>query len=102
MPSWLCSKRPPRAYLEASGNHVGQEKGGIYAVVGASAQVAGIAVAGLEGHGLRATAATSAIEYEADIARVQRWLGRANISTALLYDRHRARAAGSPMFRAHD
>ncbi|MBX3685863.1 MAG: tyrosine-type recombinase/integrase, partial [Rhodocyclaceae bacterium] len=105
------------AYLEASGHHVGQEKAplfvplrgrrtgtgltadGIYAVVGTYASAAGIAVAGLGVHGLRATAATNALEHEADIARVQQWLGHANISTTRLYDRRHARAADSPTFR---
>ena len=32
-------------------------------------------------HALRATAATNALEHEADIARVQDWLGHANVST---------------------
>lgn len=105
------------AYLAASGHHLGQGQAplfvplrgrrtgagltadGIYAVVGAHAQAAGIAVAGLGVHGLRATAATNALEHEADIARVQQWLGHANISTTRLYDRRHARAADSPTFR---
>ena len=105
------------AYLAASGHHVGQEKAplfvplsgrrtgagltadGIYAVVGTYAKAAGISVAGLGVHGLRATAATNALEHEADIARVQQWLGHANISTTRLYDRRHARAADSPTFR---
>ena len=32
-------------------------------------------------HALRATAATSALEHNADIAKVQKWLGHASIST---------------------
>jgi integrase len=36
---------------------------------------------GLRVHGLKATAATNALEHEADIAKVQAWLGHANIST---------------------
>src|SRR6266545_996404 len=32
-------------------------------------------------HALRATAATNALDHEADIARVQEWLGHANIAT---------------------
>jgi integrase/recombinase XerD len=33
-------------------------------------------------HALRATAATNALDHEADIAEVQEWLGHANIGTA--------------------
>jgi integrase/recombinase XerD len=39
---------------------------------------------------LRATAATNALSHEADIAKVQEWLGQANVSTTLLYDRRSA------------
>jgi integrase/recombinase XerD len=31
-------------------------------------------------HSLRATAATNALDHQADIAKVQEWLGHANIS----------------------
>lgn len=37
-------------------------------------------------HGLRATAATNGLEHEADIAKVQAWLGHANLSMARIYD----------------
>jgi len=50
-------------------------------------------------HGLRATAATNALEHEADIAKVQQWLGHANISTTRLYDRRHMRAEDSPTFK---
>lgn len=42
---------------------------GIYSLVGGYARAAGIEVAGLGVHGLRATAATNALEHEADIAK---------------------------------
>ncbi len=50
-------------------------------------------------HALRATAATNALENEADIARVQVWLGHANIATTRLYDKRRMRAEDSPTFK---
>ena len=50
-------------------------------------------------HALRATAATKALEHEADIARVQDWLGHANVSTTRLYDGCERRPEGSPTFR---
>jgi integrase/recombinase XerD len=40
---------------------------------------------------LRATAATNALSREADIAKVQEWLGDANVSTARFYDRRKTR-----------
>jgi integrase/recombinase XerD len=38
-------------------------------------------------HALRATAATNALDHDADIAKVQEWLGHANIATNRIYDR---------------
>jgi site-specific recombinase XerD len=105
------------AYLEMSGHHLvdvkaplfvplrGRSTGtgitanGIYAMVGSYAKVAGINVAGLGVHGLRATAATNALEHEADIAKVQAWLGHANISTTRIYDRRQLRPEDSPTFK---
>lgn len=104
-------------YLEASGHHqldskaplfrplrgrntgAGISANGIYTVVGHYAKLAGINVAGLGVHGLRATAATNALEHEADIAKVQAWLGHANISTTRIYDRRQNRPEDSPTFR---
>jgi integrase/recombinase XerD len=61
---------------------------------GISAQVNGLCV-----HSLRATAATNALSHEADIAKVQEWLGHANVSTTGLYDRGKVRPEDSPTFR---
>jgi integrase/recombinase XerD len=46
-----------------------------------------------------ATAATNALSHESDIAKVQEWLGHANISTTRLYDRRETRPEDSPTFR---
>jgi len=50
-------------------------------------------------HSLRATAATNALEHEADIAKVQQWQGHANISTTRLYDRRKSWPEDSPTLR---
>jgi site-specific recombinase XerD len=50
-------------------------------------------------HALRATAATNALEHEADIAKVQEWLGHANIATTRIYDRRKSRPEDSPTFK---
>lgn len=65
------------------------------------AQAAGIRaeVTGLCVHSLRATAATNALSHEADIAKVQEWLGHANVATTRLYDRRKSRPEDSPTFR---
>ena len=50
-------------------------------------------------HALRATAATNALDHEADIAKVQEWLGHANIATTRIYDHWRTRPEDSPTFK---
>ena len=50
-------------------------------------------------HALRATAATNALDHQADIAKVQEWLGHANIATTRIYDHRRTRPEDSPTFR---
>ena len=50
-------------------------------------------------HALRATAATNALAHNADIAKVQEWLGHANIATTRLYDRRQSRPEESPTFK---
>lgn len=105
------------AYLERSGHHLvnpkaplfvplrhwskgeGVTANGIYTIVEAYAKQAGIQVEGLGVHGLRATAATNALEHEADIAKVQAWLGHANISTTKIYDRRQNRPEDSPTYK---
>jgi integrase/recombinase XerD len=52
-----------------------------------------------EVHALRATAATNALVHNADIAKVQEWLGHANIATTGLYDRRQRRPEESPTFK---
>jgi site-specific recombinase XerD len=63
-------------------------------VTGINAAVNGLCV-----HSLRATAATNALSHHADIAKVQEWLGHANVSTTRLYDRRKTRPEDSPTFR---
>jgi site-specific recombinase XerD len=50
-------------------------------------------------HALRATAATNALDHQADIAKVQEWLGHASIATTRIYDRRKTHAADSPTFK---
>lgn len=52
-------------------------------------------------HALRATAATNALDHQADIAKVQEWLGHANIATTRIYDHRRTRPEDSPTFKVN-
>jgi hypothetical protein len=56
---------------------------------GVSAQVNRLCV-----QSLRVTAATNALSHEADIAKVHKWFGSANVSTTRLYDRRKTRTGG--------
>lgn len=72
---------------------------GIYGELKRYGKKAGIRLDGLSLHALRATAATNALDHQADIAYVQAWLGHANISTTRLYDRRKSRPEDSPTFK---
>ena len=61
---------------------------------GLSAEVMGLCV-----HSLRATAATNALSHDSDIAKVQEWLGHANVSTTRVYHRRKSKPEDSPTFR---
>lgn len=63
------------------------------------ARQVGIEARSINVHGLRATAATNALDHEADIAKVQEWLGHSNISTTRLYDRRKTKPEESPTFK---
>ncbi len=73
---------------------------GVYKVVRYYTRKIGIGDSlGLGVHSLRATAATNALGHEADIAKVQEWLGHANIATTRLYDKRTSRPEDSPTFK---
>ena len=72
---------------------------GVYKMLAGYAATLNIRVAGFGPHALRATAATNALDHEADIAKVQEWLGHANIATTRLYDRRKMRPEDSPTFK---
>ena len=78
---------------------VGLSADGVYSIVCDYAKAAGVHIPGLGVHGLRATAATNALENKADISKVQQWLGHANISTTRLYDRRQSRPEDSPSYK---
>jgi integrase/recombinase XerD len=69
---------------------------GIYRLVRAYSALLGFEIGA---HALRATAATNALDHQADIAKVQEWLGHANISTTRIYDHRRTRPEDSPTFK---
>jgi site-specific recombinase XerD len=61
---------------------------------GLAEEVRGICV-----HAMRATAATNALAHNADIAKVQEWLGHADISTTRMYDKRQSRPEDNPTFK---
>ena len=69
---------------------------GIYKLVRTYSALLGFEIGA---HALRATAATNALDHDADIAKVQEWLGHANISTTRIYDHRKTRPEDSPTFK---
>lgn len=98
-------KQPEKALFHAFRGRNLQKKGegisadGLYKIILDYAKKAEIATPNISPHSLRATAATNALEHESDIAKVQEWLGHANIATTRLYDRRQMRPEDSPTFR---
>ena len=78
----------------------GQVKGitadAVYKIVRAYSGALGFQIGA---HALRATAATNALDHQADIAKVQEWLGHANIATTRIYDHRKTRPEDSPTFK---
>jgi site-specific recombinase XerD len=69
---------------------------GLYKLVRAYSAALGFKIGA---HSLRATAATNALDHAADIAKVQEWLGHANIATTRIYDHRKTRPEDSPTFK---
>jgi integrase/recombinase XerD len=69
---------------------------GVYKLVRHYSATLGVKI---RAHSLRATAATSALNNDADLAKVQEWLGHSNISTTRLYDKRHSRPQDSPTFK---
>ena len=69
---------------------------GVYKLVRAYSRQLGFEIGA---YALRATAATNALDHQADIAKVQEWLGHTNIATTRIYDRRRTRPEDSPTFK---
>jgi integrase len=72
---------------------------GVYRVLAKHAAAVGIDVDGFGPHALRATAITNALDNNADLKKVQLWVGHANISTTRMYDRREQRPEDSPTFK---
>lgn len=88
------------SHHQASDSNGGLTPGAVYSeVVKRYMTPLGIKGDNLGPHALRATAATCALENQADIAKVQEWLGHANINTTRVYDRRETRAPDSPTFK---
>jgi site-specific recombinase XerD len=72
---------------------------GVYRMVKRYGKQVGIAVERFGPHAARATAATNALDAGADIAKVQGWLGHANISITRVYDHRKSRPEESAVFK---
>jgi site-specific recombinase XerD len=72
---------------------------GVYRMVKRYGLQVGISVDRFGPHAARATAATNALDQGADIAKVQEWLGHANVSTTRVYDHRKTKPEDSPTFK---
>lgn len=74
---------------------------GIYKIVAKYADQTGLKeeLRKLSPHTFRSTAATNALEHNADLAKVQEWLGHANIATTRIYDYRDSKPKDSPTFK---
>lgn len=86
----------PLHHNRAGGRPVGITADAVYKIVRAYSAALGFEIGA---HALRATAATNALDHQADIAKVQEWLGHANIATTRIYDRRKTRPEDSPTFK---
>ena len=86
----------PLHHSRAEGSQQAITPDGVYKIVRAYSGALGFEIGA---HALRATAATNALDHQADIAKVQEWLGHANISTTRIYDHRRTRPEDSPTFK---
>ncbi len=68
----------------------------IYKIVEHYAKKSEIYFNELSPHVMRSTAATKALDNNADITKVQEWLGHADISTTRIYDKRQSRPEDSP------
>jgi integrase/recombinase XerD len=82
--------------VATSGEAPGITADGVYKIVRAYSRALGFEIGA---HALRATAATNALDHQADIAKVQEWLGHANIATTRIYDHRKTRPEDSPTFK---
>jgi site-specific recombinase XerD len=72
---------------------------GVYQLIKMYGKRVAIAVPRFGPHAARATAATNALDAGADIAKVQEWLGHANVSTTRVYDHRKLKPEDSPTFK---
>ena len=73
----------------------------IYVIVMNYAKMVGIKAENFHPHSLRATWATTALLNHADLAKVQDFLGHANIQTTKIYDKRANTVADSPAFKVN-
>jgi site-specific recombinase XerD len=91
--------RPVRNNRNGGRLDTGLTADGIYQLIKFYGKKVGIGVDRFGPHAARATAATNALDAGADIAKVQEWLGHANISTTRVYDHRKTRPEDSPVFK---
>ena len=88
-----------RKRKDTDGNLKAMSTNMIYIIVMNYAKIVGIKIENFHPHSLRATWATNALSNHADLAKVQDYLGHANIQTTKIYDKRTQILADSPTFK---
>ncbi|MEI7999284.1 MAG: tyrosine-type recombinase/integrase [Candidatus Omnitrophota bacterium] len=88
-----------RKRKDSDGNIKAMSTNMIYVIVMHYAKMVGIKIENFHPHSLRATWATNALSNHADLAKVQDYLGHANIQTTKIYDKRTNTLADSPTFK---
>ena len=92
---------PLKMYKDTEGNLKPLTTDGVYKLIMQYALIVGIDVNNFRPHSLRTTAATNALYNNADLRRVQDWLGHKNIQTTRMYDKRDERPEDSPTFKVN-
>lgn len=86
-------------YKDSYGQLKHMTSNAIYDIVMLHARAVGLKVENFHPHSLRATFATNALLNNADLGKVQDYLGHANIQTTRIYDKRGNDLADSPTFK---
>lgn len=90
-----------KKYKDADGKIKHMSSNAIYDIVMFYARMVGLKTENFHPHALRTTFATNTLSNNADLGKVQDYLGHANIQTTRIYDKRSNTLADSPTFKVN-